>query len=196
MTVPGAGRGVRRVAVVLAAGEGRRFGGAKQLAPFRGRPLLRHAIDAVASRTDVDETVVVLGAHADRVAAGVELDDVTVVRCERWDRGPSASLAAGLAAALRSGADEVLLTLGDQPLLRAATVDRVLATPGDVVRATHGSRPGHPVVLRGAAIAEVAALNDQERRAYLARAARPVDVADVDAGADVDRPGDLDALGP
>lgn len=196
MTPPGAATPGRRIAVVLAAGEGRRFGGAKQLAPFRGRPLLRHAIDAVAGRDDVDGTIVVLGAHAEAIVAGVELGDVTVVRCEDWARGPSASLSAGLAAAVRAGADEVLVTLGDQPLLPAATLDRVLAVAGEVVRAVHGGRPGHPVLLRGAAIAHAATLDDEARRTYLAGAARTVDVADVDDGADVDRPADLDALQP
>ncbi|WP_051471453.1 nucleotidyltransferase family protein [Patulibacter minatonensis] len=184
----------RRFAVVLAAGEGRRFGAAKQLAQLDGRPLLRHAIDAVAPRSDVDGTVVVLGAHAPAIVDAVDLDDVSVVHCEAWRSGPSASLATGLDAALRLGATEVLITLGDQPLLRAATVDRVLSRPGAVVRAVHDDRPGHPVLLRGAAIGRVAALGDDDRRAFLARSAVRVPVGDVDAGTDVDRPGDLAAL--
>lgn len=186
--------GVRRVAVVLAAGEGRRFGAVKQLAPLRGRPLLRHVLDAMVSRADVAETVVVLGAHVDTIRGALDLTDATVVVCDDWAHGPSASLATGLAAAVRSGAGEVLIVLGDQPMLPAVTVDRVLAGPGDVVRAVHGRRPGHPVLLRGDAIAHVAGLGDADRKTYFAAAARPVPVGDVDPGPDVDRPEDLLAL--
>lgn len=183
-----------RVAVVLAAGEGRRFGAVKQLAPLDGRPLLRHALDAVVSRPDVDGTVVVLGAHAHAILAALDLRDVTVVRCHDWARGPAASLATGLAAARRAGAGEVLITLGDQPAIHAVAIDRVLGTPGDVVRAAHGRRPGHPVLLRGAAIDHVAGLDDDGRKAFLAGAAHLVAVGDVDEGPDVDRPEDLRAL--
>ena len=37
-------RRMTSTSLVLAAGEGRRFGGPKQLAPLRGRPLLAHAV--------------------------------------------------------------------------------------------------------------------------------------------------------
>src|SRR6185437_10811575 len=47
-------------ALVLAAGEGRRFGGTKQLAELDGRPLLSYALAAVAG---ISPRVVVLG-HA------------------------------------------------------------------------------------------------------------------------------------
>ncbi|MFN2431877.1 MAG: NTP transferase domain-containing protein, partial [Gemmatimonadota bacterium] len=40
--------------LVLAAGGGRRFGGAKLLAPLAGRPLLAHALDVVCSAVAAD----------------------------------------------------------------------------------------------------------------------------------------------
>ena len=36
--------------LILAAGEGRRFGGTKQLAELHGRPLLEHALEAMTRR--------------------------------------------------------------------------------------------------------------------------------------------------
>ena len=50
-------------ALVLAAGEGKRFGGTKQLEILRGKPLVQHAVDA-ASGAGVGEIVVVLGHDA------------------------------------------------------------------------------------------------------------------------------------
>src|SRR3989442_3261575 len=79
--------------IVLAAGAGRRFGGPKQLAPLAGRPLLQHVVDAAP-----DPLTVVLGAHADAVRAGVDLDSADVVVCEDWEEGQAASLRPGVAA--------------------------------------------------------------------------------------------------
>ena len=55
--------------LVLAAGEGRRFGGPKQLAELDGVPLLQHAVDAMEGADDADPVRVALGARADEVAA-------------------------------------------------------------------------------------------------------------------------------
>ena len=65
---PAAVREARGVisALILAAGQGKRFGGTKQLELVRGKPLAQHAVDA-ASEAGVDEVVVVLGHDALRV---------------------------------------------------------------------------------------------------------------------------------
>src|SRR4029450_11407619 len=71
--LPGADPRGRRVTVgglILAAGEGRRFGGTKQLAELEGRPLLEHALTAMAS---ISPRVVVLGHAADEILESVDL---------------------------------------------------------------------------------------------------------------------------
>ncbi|MEV4420257.1 nucleotidyltransferase family protein [Patulibacter sp. NPDC049589] len=182
----------RTVAVVLAAGEGRRFGGPKQLAPLHDRPLLRHALDAVLGCDAVDAVVVVLGARHEEVRAGVDLTGVRVVINDAWASGPTGSLRAGVRAARDDGAGTIVVTLGDQPLLRSADVARVLAVPADAARAVHDGRPGHPVVVRGALVTPfVDATGDDERRALLRAVAVPVE---VDGGPDVDTPADLDRV--
>ena len=67
--------------VVLAAGEGRRFGGTKQLAALDGKPLAQHAIDALAE-AGVDELLVVTGHDAEAVEAALTLPDDRPVRAE------------------------------------------------------------------------------------------------------------------
>jgi molybdenum cofactor cytidylyltransferase len=129
--------------LLLAAGEGRRFGGPKQLARVDGRPLIEHALAALRG---LDRVVVVLGARADEIRAGADLSGAEVVVCAGWTEGMGASLRAGLAAA--AGADEVVITLADQPFITAAVVERVRAVPGEAVRAVYGGAPGHPVVVR------------------------------------------------
>lgn len=132
-------------AIVLAAGEGRRFGAGppKQLAEVRGRPLIEHAVAAV--RT-VGRTIVVLGARADEIRADAELDGAEVVVCPDWAEGMGASLRFGVAAA--GDVDEAVICLADQPFITSAVVARVRATPGPAVRAVYAGAPGHPVVVR------------------------------------------------
>jgi molybdenum cofactor cytidylyltransferase len=134
-------------ALVLAAGEGRRFGGTKQLAELDGRPLLEHALAAV---TGIAPRVVVLGHAAAEIRAAVDLQGAEPVLCERWHEGQSASLRRGLEAL--AGADEVLVVLGDQPGITAAAVAAVAGAGGDedAVRATYDGVPSHPVLLRRA----------------------------------------------
>jgi carbon monoxide dehydrogenase subunit G len=82
-------------ALVLAAGEGTRFGGTKQLEILRGKTLVQHAVDA-ASAAGVGEIVVVLGHDALRVRDALDLPERTrIVVNERYADGQSTSLAAG-----------------------------------------------------------------------------------------------------
>ncbi len=135
--------------IVLAAGAGRRFGGPKQLALLDGRPLLAHVLDQAWSVPALDPLVVVLGAHAEAIRAGVDLTGAEVVECADWAEGQAASLRAGVAAAGRS-VGAALVLLGDMPFVTAqvmaAAVDH-LTGGWDAVRTLYGGRPGHPVVL-------------------------------------------------
>jgi molybdenum cofactor cytidylyltransferase len=172
-------------ALVLAAGEGRRFGGTKQLAELDGRPLLEHALAAV---TAVSPRVVVLGHAAEEIRASVDLHGAEPVVCEDWHEGQSASLRRGLAAL--AGADAVLVVLGDQPGITASAIDAVLAEGGDedAVRATYDGVPGHPVLLRRALLDRAGELRgDSGFRDLLQNArVREVDVGHLADPADID----------
>lgn len=184
-------------AVVLAAGAGSRFGGTKQLAPVRGKPLVQHPVDAAAG--EVDEVVVVLGHDADRVEAALELPpNARTVRNRRYAEGQASSLAAGLAACSPDSAAAVVL-LADQPGIRPEHV-RALARayredPGAVaVRLRFRDGPG-PALLARAIWPELAELRgDVGARAWLEAHRQVVRWVELDepAPADVDRPEDLD----
>jgi molybdenum cofactor cytidylyltransferase len=137
--------------VVLAAGEGRRFGGPKQLAELDGRPLLEYAVEAVMCVPALDPVVVVLGARADEIQRRVDLLGARPVVCESWQRGQSASLRAAIEAL--GDVEAALITLGDQPRITPEVIAHVLdeALTRDerwrTTRAVYGGVPGHPVVL-------------------------------------------------
>jgi CTP:molybdopterin cytidylyltransferase MocA len=141
--------------IVLAAGEGTRFGGVKQLATLEdGRPMLEHVLATMAAACD--RVVLVLGAHAAEVLAGVDLHTGEPVVCEDWANGTLASLRCGLRA-LGDNDEAVVVALGDQPMLTRTRIDAVLAVEGPLVRALDGGAPSHPVVIRpGAALSHEA----------------------------------------
>lgn len=115
------------VAVLLAAGEGRRMGGPKALLRLRGETFLAHAARLL-MRPGVDTVVAVLGHEAERVRAQGELPPgVVVVRNPLYREGMLSSVLAGLDEAERRGADAVLLHVVDQPATAPATVDRAIA---------------------------------------------------------------------
>jgi molybdenum cofactor cytidylyltransferase len=126
----------RLAAVVLAAGRGERFGGAKQLALLEGRPLLAHVLEAVASVrpsfADLVDVVVVVGFHAEEVeravavavAASAGSAGLRVVRNPDPSRGLSSSLRTGLAS-LGPDIDGALIVLGDQPRVRPDVIEAI-----------------------------------------------------------------------
>lgn len=145
---------------MLAAGEARRFGSAKQLAVVDGEPMVARVTRAALSATRVDRVVVVVGARAAEVSAALPEAGERVARCAVWADGIGASLACGLAAA--GPVDAALILLGDQPLVDRALIDDVIA--GGLAAIDGGGfdaarpvdargAPGHPVLLGPAAIA-------------------------------------------
>jgi len=187
--------------VVLAAGEGRRFGGGKQLAPLDGRPLLEHALEAAAG-SGLELQLVVLGANAERIRATVELHGHEVVLCSDWREGLAASLRAGVSAARSAGAEAILITLGDQPRVSTEAISRVLAGRGGpdgksmAVRASYGGVPGHPALLEGRLFDALLALRGDEGARGVFKSANTylVPCEDVAVPTDVDVAGDLAAL--
>jgi molybdenum cofactor cytidylyltransferase len=179
--------------LVLAAGEGRRFGGTKQLAEVRGRPLLEHALAAVAG---LEPRVVVLGHAAEEILGAVDLQGATAVVCPEWREGQSASLRCGIAAL--GDVDAVVVVLGDQPLIGSDAVDAVVeaARDGDdAVRASYGGTPGHPVLLGRGLLERAAELRGDTGFRDLLRGARTVDLTGLADPADVDTDEQRRALG-
>ena len=180
------------VAVLLAAGGGTRFGGPdhKLLADLGGRPLYRHALDAVLAAGFAD-VIVVTGA--------VELDLPAAVRRAHnpdWAQGQATSLGVGLdAAGTHAGVTHAVIGLADQPGVPTSAWRAIAdaATDAPIVIATYDGRRGpNPVRLRRDVWPLVARDGDEGARSLIRR--RPDWVHEVPcsgSAADIDTLEDL-----
>lgn len=186
----------RVAAVVLAAGESRRFGGPKLIVPFEGKPLLQHALDA-ANGSSVAEVIVIVGHAAHEVLAAIDLGRARGIVNEAYASGQASSLQAGLRAA--ANADAVVVVLGDQPRVTPALIDAVVerqrSARAAAVVCTWRGRRSPPTLLHRDLWPALKALSGDVGARDLLASRDDVAVVDV-AGAlgtleDVDRPDDL-----
>jgi molybdenum cofactor cytidylyltransferase len=149
---------VQAYGLVLAAGQGRRFGGGKLVASFHGRPLLSHVLEVVRAACErgiLGGGYVVVqsdDARALALSADARLDPLFN---DAPHRGLSHSVRLGLTALEgRADAGAALVFLGDQPLVRIEVVEALISAwqkgAGAIVRPRYEDAPdvpGHPVLL-------------------------------------------------
>ena len=132
--------------VILAAGNGSRFGANKLLAEFRGGPLIARAFGAIPPEL-APRTVAVT--QYDAVEALARESGFACVRNSAPELGVSHSVALGTRA-LAGECDGILYLVGDQPLLTRDTVLRILevfrAHPDRIIVPAAGDRQGNPCV--------------------------------------------------
>lgn len=183
--------------LVLAAGGSSRLGEPKQLLSVEGRTLLDHSLDT-ARACKFDQLVVVLGGGSEEIRRSVNLGDALVVENTRFGDGCSSSIAAGLRA-VETACDVLVLLLGDQPGVRAHTVERLLAGRGDapmgVCRYQDGR--GHPLCFARTLFPRLAALQG-DKAVWKLMEADPAAVTEVSVDGrvplDVDTWADYQAL--
>jgi CTP:molybdopterin cytidylyltransferase MocA len=184
------------VTLLLAAGEGSRFGGAKQLADIGGEPMVRRV-----ARTLLDTDaplIVVTGAYADEVEAVLGDLPLSVVRCEDWQLGMGNSLATGANELMRMvpHASAALVALADQPLLDTAVfrtmLERHRRAPDRVLATAHDGVQGPPALFPHDCFAALAMLSGPKgARAVLQREAARVELFAAGNVVDVDTSDDL-----
>lgn len=146
-------------AVLLAAGEGSRMGGAmKPLITLQGVPLIRRHLIAL-SGAGVDEVVVVTGHAADRVEAAIADFPLTLVRNDAWQEGQQGSVRRGLEA-LNGHFDAIIIALCDQPLIQSGDIVELLAafkkrSAGHVLVPSVDGQRGNPIVLDAEAVSSI-----------------------------------------
>jgi molybdenum cofactor cytidylyltransferase len=188
-------------AIILAAGEAKRFGaGQKVIAEIDRKPLVRHVAEAAfASRAG--PVAVVVGHAAAMTAAALAGLDVRLVHAIDFQAGLSRSLRAGLAA-LPASAAGALVLLADMPHVSAQLIDRLIdafeaaAEPTAVVP-VHAGRRGNPVLIGRKLFATIGALEGDRGASQVLRAAAGVielPVEDAAVTVDIDTQEDLHRL--
>ncbi len=154
--------------IILAAGASTRMGTPKQLLPYGGRSLLRHAAET-AITTGCRPIVVVLGSQAQLLLT--ELHDLPVQTAENpdWEQGMGSSLRTGMQALRTSAAcelDAVLVMLCDQPLVTITHLKSLISTFREtgqlVVASEYNQTSGVPALFSNPLFAELINLTGKE----------------------------------
>lgn len=186
------------VVVLLAAGEGRRFGSLKQLANIDGGPMIRRVAHTLLRLQR--PVLVVTGAGGDAVADALAGLPIACVPNPDWHDGLGASLGAGIRAVCERfpEASAALVCLADHPMLDAialqAMLDRHAQAPDRIIASDHAGMPGPPVLLPADCFSELATWRGAEgAQAWLRGQGSRVDRMSLDV-TDVDTPADLDRV--
>lgn len=172
--------------VIMASGQGKRFGGNKLMADFHGKPMIQRALDA----TEGLFTRRVVVTRHESVAELCREQNVEVVLHDLPHRSDTVRL--GLEAL--GDLDCCMFLPGDQPLLRRETVALLLENrkenPNNILRPAYEDTEGSPVLFPSWAFAELKNLPEGKGGGYVIRnhphdvlrvfTANPFELADAD----------------
>jgi molybdenum cofactor cytidylyltransferase len=180
--------------ILLAAGSSSRLGRPKQLLPYQGQTLLRHAAE-VAVATPCRPLVLVTGALHDELLPEIDGLPFHVVRNDNWADGMASSIAAGLAeletAAEGPQVDAVVVILCDQPLLTPEVIGELIvqfqATKQPVVASSYSGIKGVPALFSRDIFPQLRTLNGAAGARELLQQYKHLPAVDFPGGAtDVD----------
>jgi molybdenum cofactor cytidylyltransferase len=107
--------------LVLGAGRSSRLDQPKQLLEYKGKTLIDNAIDT-AIESNLGPVYVVLGSNGQVIAQQLKKNKrrIRIVQNQKWERGVSSSIQAGLKEMLKEEPDlyGIIITLVDQPLIK------------------------------------------------------------------------------
>ncbi|RVT91255.1 nucleotidyltransferase family protein [Sphingomonas crocodyli] len=158
-------------AIILAAGLSRRMGTDKLAADLGGKPVLAHAVDAVAA---AGLPMIVAAPPAMPFPGAVEVPDHAL--------GMGHSIAAAIRA-VPADWSAALICLGDMPFVTPATLCALAAKAGEdlIVAPVHEDQRGNPLVWGRGFFAQLAGLSgDTGGRALLAGAGEKLVLLPVD----------------
>jgi CTP:molybdopterin cytidylyltransferase MocA len=189
--------------VLLAAGQGSRFGQPKALVKLDGQTLAERGVNLLRAG-GADPILVVTG------AVEVKLNGTRAIHNEQWHTGMGSSLCVALralagadggpsATALDADVGAVVVALADQPLVGADAVARLIAAyrgGATVAVAAYDGQPRNPVLLAREHWPEVIATATGDRGARAFLRARPdlvtlIECGDTGSPDDIDTPADL-----
>lgn len=189
------------VAVVLAAGRGRRMGQTKQLLPWGNSTVVAATLrQALASQAD--EIMLVTGHDSEAVAGAAAGLPVTIVYNPDHDSGEMLSSLQVAVKALPAGTSAILVMLADQPFIPIPLLNQLIQAyrdgHGTIVAPLFAGKRGNPVLIGAAHFAELIALplGSAPRQLFQENPAAVflLPVTEKAVIQDLDRPEDYEAL--
>lgn len=182
---------MRVTGVVLAAGSATRFGSLKQLALFRGKPLVRHVTETVIASGCDQVLVVTSGDALDDALSGL---GVRIVVNENAGEGIASSIRL---AVTEAPAGRLLLALADQPLVSPAHLKALITCDAPIAASRYAGIDGVPAIFSNALRNELLELRgDRGARSVIEKHHDQVVSIEFEAAAiDIDTPRDLQRLG-
>ena len=136
-------------AIILAAGESKRMGFPKMLLPLNGKTMLENVIRNVEG-SDVEDILVILGGGPETLKEIVNNSSAKYCFNENYTSGMLSSVQCGFRN-LTADVDAILVFQGDQPLITAAIVNKVIevyrAADKGIVIPTYNKKRGHPILI-------------------------------------------------
>jgi xanthine dehydrogenase accessory factor len=189
-------------AILLAAGESRRMGGAnKLLLPIDGVPLVRRTAETLLA-SGIEDVVAVLGFEATEVEHSLGGLPLRFVMNDAFREGQETSVRAGLSA-IRPGTDGVMICLGDQPALRPDDIREIERAfierkRGSVLVPMYRGTRGNPIVLDRHGLDQILARGGKfgcrQLTTHHADLVEPYEMSTDHVLKDIDRPEDYAAL--
>lgn len=157
------------VGVVLAAGLSTRMGTTKALLDWQGVPLVVYQVRQLRA-AGADEVAAVVGHDAHNVEAALAGAEATIIRNPEYREGRASSVRAAArwieGSTTASDVGSVVLLNVDQPR-RAALIEALLAAHnqlrGLITTPSFDGRGGHPIVLSGTLLPELAGAAEAEQ---------------------------------
>ncbi len=144
--------------LLLSAGESRRFGAPKALAPIDQQTVIQR-LQTMLLASNIDEIKVILGAHHTSIAPHVfNHNKVRIVYNKDYKLGQTTSVQAGISS-VDPAVDGIMIVPVDCPWIQTSTVDRLVGTfqaqnPALLIATYQGQR-GHPLLINASLIPAV-----------------------------------------
>jgi len=191
----------RVTAIILAAGLSSRMGNPKMLLEWKGKTVLDTVLQTV-TQSKVSNTILVYGAFSTEILKIAGKYPVQAVFNPGFSNGSMLlSLQTGLVA-IKESMDGIMIILGDQPVLKALTIDTVISdfqrTRMKVVIPSYNMRRGHPWLIDQSLAKEILDLEEPGTlRDFLGKHQSDIFYSEVDDPsilADMDTPDDYQNL--
>lgn len=181
--------------IILAAGSSSRLGQPKQLVPWQGIPLIRHAA-ITAIEANLGPVAVVLGAVVEPCRNALEGLDLIIAENPAWESGMGSSIACGMASLTSHDLENVIVTLCDLPLLTPAVFRKLLALrlseKTEVIASHNGNTLAPPILFSQNRFPFLKSLTGPEGARSLLRNKASITAMNCpESNADIDTPADL-----